>query len=249
MTIQEEAQKPQKEQLPLISIVIATFHQHTSLPIAVRSALNQTHGKVEVVAVPVRSDLETVNVLKYFPTVKIVPSDKADYVHQRNLGVDKAQGAWISFLDSDDYYLPSKVRADLLIAEKEKAYVVYAPLLQADQYFRVVDMVKVENFSYEALLKNCFITDSSLFLKSLWTVFHGFDESKGEMAFYDFWLKCAENYPLKIRQNPFPGYVYVQHGAQMHRRWTSEQRAQQRAKVVSDSLARMRRRAEADEAA
>lgn len=227
---------------PLCSVIIATFRQWTSLPIAVRSALNQTYPNVEVIVVPVNSDAETLETIRHFPTVKVFPSEKADYVHQRNLGVKNAKGTWISLLDSDDYYLPGKVRADLIVAEKEKAYVVYAPLLQADQYFRPIEIINTEKFSYEALLKNCFITDSSLFLKSMWTVFHGFDESKGEMAFYDFWLKTAESYPQKIKLNPFPGYVYVQHEAQMHRRWTSEERARQRAGVVQASLERLRRR-------
>jgi len=227
---------------PLISIVIATFRQHTSLPIAIRSAWNQTYPNVEIVVVPVKSDTETLNVLKLFPIVKVVVSDVADYVHQRNLGVQNATGKWISLLDSDDYYLPSKVKADLMVALQQKAYVVYSPLLKADNYFRIIDFIKVEPFSYEALTKNCFITDGSLFLKGLFYEFGGFNEEKGDMAFYDFWLKTAEKYPDRIKLNSFPGIVYCQHDGQMSRQVPKPERDRRRMMVVAESLERMRRK-------
>ena len=241
----QETKKSERQEEHKVSIVIATFKQHTSLPIAIRSAWNQTYPNVEIVVVPVKGDTETLWVLERFPIVKVVVSDKADYVHQRNLGVMNATGKWISLLDSDDYYLPSKVKADLLVALQEKAYVVYSQVLMADQHFRIFDLMKTEPFSYEALTKGCFITDGSLFLKSLFYEFGGFNEEKGEMAFYDFWLKTAEKYPERIKLNPFPGIVYCQHDGQMHRRWSSEERAKQRALVVAESLERMKQKTEA----
>jgi glycosyltransferase involved in cell wall biosynthesis len=228
---------------PLISIVIATFRQHTSLPIAIRSALNQTYPNIEVVVVPVKEDTETLKVLiDFVADVTVRISDVADYVHQRNLGVQNATGKWISLLDSDDYYLPSKVKADLMVALSEKAYVVYSPLLKADNYFRIIDFIKVEPFSYEALTKNCFITDGSLFLKGLFYEFGGFNEEKGDMAFYDFWLKTAEKYPDRIKLNSFPGIVYCQHDGQMSRQVPKPERDRRRMMVVAESLQRMEKR-------
>jgi len=227
---------------PLVSIVIATYKQHTSLPIAIRSALNQTYPNIEVVVVPVRSDRETMRVLNLFPVlpeVKVAISEKADYVHQRSLGVLNSTGKWFTWFDSDDYMLPSKVRSDLKVAVKEKAYVVYSPLLQGDQYFHVVDFIKTENFSYEALTKNCFITDSSLTLKVMFLEF-GLDESKGDMAFYEFWLKIAEKYPDRIKMNMFPTLVYCQHDGQMSRQVPKAEQVRRRNMVVAESLERMR---------
>lgn len=233
-----------KVENPLVSIVIATFKQHTSLPIAIRSALNQTYPNVEVVVVPVKSDLKTLQVLdQYFPDVKVVWSDIANYVVQRNAGVLACSGKWFSWLDSDDYMLPGKIQADLTVALREKAYVVYSPLLQADQHFNIVDFIKTEDFSYEALTKNCFITDSSLTLKSMIYEF-GLDMKKGDMAFYDLWLKIAEKYPSNVKMNPFPGIVYVQHESQMSRQVPKPERDRRRAVVVAESLERMRQRNE-----
>ena len=238
-----------KGEAPLVSIVIATHKQHTSLPIAVRSALNQTYPNIEVVVVPVESDVETLKVLGVLLqqyNITVVNSPRANYVYQRALGVLNSRGKWFSWFDSDDYMLPAKVRADLMVALAEKAYVVYSPLLQADQYFRVCEMIHTEPFSYDALTKNCFITDSSLTLKNVFLEF-GLDESKGEMAFYNLWLHVAEKYPERIRLNPFPGIVYCQHDAQMHRKWSAQERAAQRKAVVDESLARTRRRRVPDE--
>ena len=226
---------------PLCSIVIATFRQQTSLPITIRSAWNQTYPNVEVVVVPVKGDTETLNVLKLFPIVKVVVSDKADYVHQRSLGVLNCTGKWFKWVDSDDYLLPGAVRSDLTVALQEKAYVVYSPLLQADQHFNIVDFIKTEGFTYEALTKNCFVTDSSLTLKTMLYEF-GLDEKKGDMAFYDLWLKIAEKYPDRIKLNPFPGLVYCQHDGQMSRQVAKPERDRRRAAVVAESLERVRKK-------
>jgi glycosyltransferase involved in cell wall biosynthesis len=250
-TFQAEAmaREQAKAEAPLVSIVIATYKQHTSLPIAVRSALNQTYPNIEVIVVPVESDVETlhaIDVLAAHHEIRWVNSTRANYVYQRALGVLNSRGKWFSWFDSDDYMLPAKVRGDLMIAFAEKAYVVYSPLIAADQYFRPAEMIKTEPFSYNALTKNCFITDSSLTLRSMFLEF-GLDESKGEMAFYNFWLHIAEKYPERIRLNPFPGVVYCQHDTQMHRKWSAQERAAQRKAVVDESLARMRRRRAIDE--
>jgi glycosyltransferase involved in cell wall biosynthesis len=236
--------KSELAQAPLVSVVIATFKQYTSLPIAVRSALNQTYPNTEIIVVPVESDIETLKVvdnLKEFYDFRVVESPRANYVYQRALGALDSHGRYFTWFDSDDYMLPSKIRADLTVAITEKAYVVYSPLLQADQYFRVVGSITTEPFSYDALTKNCFITDSSLTLKNMFLEF-GLDESKGEMAFYNLWLHVAEKYPDRIKLNPFPGIVYCQHDAQMHRKWSSAERAAQRKAVIDESLTRMRRR-------
>lgn len=233
---------------PLVSVVIATYKQHTSLPITIRSALNQTYPHVEVVVVPVISDKETLKVLQglvaidtFLENMKIVVSDRADYVYQRGLGVLNSRGKWFKWVDSDDFLMPSAVQADMTVALQESAYVVYSTLLLGDQHFRVMDFIKTESFSYEALTKNCFITDSSLTAKSLFLEF-GLDETKGDMAFYDFWLKIAEKYPDHIKMNPFPGLVYCQHEGQMSHQVSKLERDRRRAAIVAESRERTRNR-------
>ena len=227
---------------PLVSIIIASFRQHTSLPLAIRSALNQTYPNVEVIVVPVKTDKPTLEALKEFVfDVNIVYSDKADYVYQRKLGVQNSTGRWFKWLDSDDYLMPSAVQSDMAVALKEKAYVVYSPLLAGDQHFNVVDFIKTEPFSYEALTKNCFITDGSLTLKAMFHEF-GLDERKGDMAFYELWLRIAEKYPDRIKMNPYPTLVYCQHPDQMSRQVPKAERVRRRNMVVAESLQRMRKK-------
>lgn len=236
-----EKKYPKIEVEPLVSIIIATFRQWTSLPIAIRSALNQTYPNVEVIVVPVKSDRETLNVLQDFLLdVKVVYSNRADYVHQRSLGVQNCRGKWFKFFDSDDYLLPNAVASDMTVTLREKAYVVYSPLLMGDQHFNIIDFIKTEPFSYEALTRNCFITDGSLTLKAMFLEF-GLDETKGDMAFYDFWLKIAEKYPSRIKMNPFPTVVYCQHDDQMSRQVPKPKRDRRRRMVVAESLERVRK--------
>jgi glycosyl transferase family 2 len=71
--------------------------------VAASSALSQTIGNVEVIVVA-DGDAE----IAPMPGVTLLQStgEKTGPAHTRNRGIDVARGQFISFLDSDDYYLP-----------------------------------------------------------------------------------------------------------------------------------------------
>jgi len=99
---------------PLVTVVIPTWNRALYLPEAVNSALQQrAPWEIEVIIVDDGSDDETESLAR-----EIQASDRrARYLRQerrgpsaaRNLGLAKARGAFVQFLDSDDLLLPSKL--------------------------------------------------------------------------------------------------------------------------------------------
>ncbi len=101
-----------------VSIVIPTHNRARLLPLAVESALGQSHPRVEVVVVDDGSEDETPEILREMaggePRLKVVRHPQARGAPaSRNAGVREAGGEAIGFLDDDCVFHPEKVERQL----------------------------------------------------------------------------------------------------------------------------------------
>lgn len=98
---------------PFITIVIPTFNHAKFLRNAIYSVANQTYTNWEIVIVDNHSTDNTDDVLKEFVNLPLRAFKIKNYgiiASSRNFGIQKAKGEWISFLDSDDEWLPDKLQ-------------------------------------------------------------------------------------------------------------------------------------------
>jgi len=93
-----------------ISFIIATRNRAKTLPSAVASVRAQTLPEIEVVVVDDGSIDETAAVCEAIsradPRVRLIRSQATGRSSARNLGLEAATGAWVSFLDDDDLLAP-----------------------------------------------------------------------------------------------------------------------------------------------
>ena len=96
---------------PRVSIIIPTYNRASFLGEAVASALGQDYRDIEVIVIDDGSTDETKDVLATFHDQRLicVHQENAGRSRARNRAIAMARGEYITFLDSDDYYLPSKV--------------------------------------------------------------------------------------------------------------------------------------------
>jgi glycosyltransferase involved in cell wall biosynthesis len=97
-----------KKSLPFFSIIICTFNRASLLKRALRSLKKQSFQDFEVILVDDGSTDATKNVVKKYKNVKYFFIKKSGLVKSRNFGVSKSTGKYITFLDSDDEYLPKR---------------------------------------------------------------------------------------------------------------------------------------------
>jgi glycosyltransferase involved in cell wall biosynthesis len=111
-----------------ISVVIPTYNHARFLAQAIESALNQTYPVREVIVV---DDGSTDNT----PAVAAAFGDRIRYIRQensgpsraRNRGIREARYPWIALLDSDDWWLPEKIRLEReALARDPDATLVYS---------------------------------------------------------------------------------------------------------------------------
>ena len=96
---------------PLVSVVIPAFNRERVIGKAIKSVLAQTFQDFEIIVVDDGSRDETAkNAIKFAccePRVRVIRFETNQGAQAaRNAGARAARGKWLSFLDSDDEWLP-----------------------------------------------------------------------------------------------------------------------------------------------
>lgn len=97
---------------PVVSVIIPTHNRAQLVGWAIRSVLSQTFQDFEIVVVDDASTDDTEQIVRAFADRRVVyvrREKNGGAAAARNSGIAAARGAYISFLDSDDEYLPTKL--------------------------------------------------------------------------------------------------------------------------------------------
>lgn len=104
---------------PLISIIIPTYNRAEVISESILSALNQTWQKKEIIVIDDGSTDQTTHLIKSFGGDIIYYYQKNSGVSSaRNKGISLAHGEYISFLDSDDTWVPEKLEIQVKDLQK-----------------------------------------------------------------------------------------------------------------------------------
>src|SRR5947208_2116898 len=122
-------------QSPRVSVILNCYNQCQWVAEAVESVLNQTFRDFELLIVDNGSSDKTPEILKAYssdPRVRLFLHKENVAISRRfNEAVDAARGEFISFLYSDDYYLPRKLEKQVALLDQlgSEYGVVYGPSL------------------------------------------------------------------------------------------------------------------------
>lgn len=101
---------------PQISIVMPSFNCAHFLPRAINSVLNQSYPNWELIIVDNHSSDNTLEVVQTFQDsrIKLLQIHNEGIIaRSRNLGINKAVGRWVAFLDADDWWTVDKLQASV----------------------------------------------------------------------------------------------------------------------------------------
>lgn len=106
----------QRNDEPLVSIIMPAYNAGKYILEALDSAFNQSYSKIEIIVVNDGSTDNTSEILdKIKNKLTLIDSAHLGAAHARNLGIEKANGELIAFLDADDTIEVDKIR--LQVAE------------------------------------------------------------------------------------------------------------------------------------
>ncbi len=108
-----------------VSVIIPTYNRAHYIGEAIESILNQDirDCRIEIIVVDDGSTDHTKEVLKKFgDRVRYIYQDNRGAGPARNRGIDEATGEWVSFLDSDDRWLPGKLTLQFRVLDAFPGY-------------------------------------------------------------------------------------------------------------------------------
>ena len=191
-----------------ISVIIPTFNRKKTLKRAIQSVLMQSYTPYEIIVIDDGSDDGTKEWLKdNFPNVKYIYQMNSGVSSARNKGIKFARGDWIALLDSDDEWLPSKLKDQANEIESNPA----AKFLHTNEIWirngvRVNQMKKHKKYGgyiFEKCLDMCRISPSSVLIKKdIFDEIGMFDETLKVCEDYDLWLRFASKYPVHFLDQP-----------------------------------------------
>jgi len=187
-----------------ISVIIPTYNREISLERAIDSVLEQTYRNFELIVIDDGSTDNTVSIIRKFrKRIRYYSRLHGGVSSARNLGLEKSEGTWVAFLDSDDYWLPRKLERQMQCLTENPRWLV----LQTDEKWirhgTVVNPMnkhrKYSGWIFRQCLPLCIVSPSAVIVHQ--KVFNDvgvFDESLPVCEDYDLWLRIALKYEIGL---------------------------------------------------
>ena len=98
----------------LVSVIIPCHNSEKHIELCLDSVLKQSYKNIEIICVENNSTDDTLVKLnaysqKYSDKIVVLPETRQGASLARNMGLEKAKGEWVQFLDADDILLPNKI--------------------------------------------------------------------------------------------------------------------------------------------
>ncbi|MEJ2154764.1 MAG: glycosyltransferase [Desulfobacteraceae bacterium] len=195
-------------QRPTISVIIPTFNRCGYLGQAIDSVLNQTYPADELIVVDDGSTDGTSDLLAaYTDRLTVIRQINQGVSAARNAGIRQSHGTYIALLDSDDYWLPEKLKEqhaffdshpDAVICQTEETWIRNAKRINPKKRHQ-----KFSGMIFEKNLPLCLVSPSAVMIrKGLFEEVGLFDESLPACEDYDMWLRISWKYPIHLVDTP-----------------------------------------------
>lgn len=199
-----------------VSVIIPCYKDSTTLRGAIESILNQTYQDFEIIVVndasPETAGIE--EILKNYPSVVYVKNDhNLGLAGARNVGIKKANGVYIAFLDADDEYHPRKLELQRRYIEDNTAIACDVQIFKEQRpkitIFKQVDKANIREVfgDFKFCFQNYLTGASILAPKLLLLKAGGYDESLRSCEDYDLWLRLL-SLNVKLIHLRLPLYYY-----------------------------------------
>lgn len=210
---------------PLFSIIIPTFNRADKISRCLNSLVAQTYKNFEVLVCDDGSTDNTAEVVSPYKTLLQISyfwnTNWGGPARPRNIGIRKAKGEWICFLDSDDWWKAEKLECIAKAINADTDVIYHNLEIKSDKNpfysFRNLSSVALTSPIFDDLIKkgNVIPNSGSAVRKELLVKVNGLSEDRNLIAAEDFdlWLRLAKLTNNFISLNQFLGYYYLGGGS------------------------------------
>lgn len=112
----------------LVSIIVPVYNASDYLSRCINSLMKQTYNKIEIIIIDDGSSDSSLNECRSFKRmddrIMIIHKENGGVSSARNIGLDRASGEYILFVDADDYLEPNCVEKCVQVAINQKVDIV-----------------------------------------------------------------------------------------------------------------------------
>jgi teichuronic acid biosynthesis glycosyltransferase TuaG len=154
-----------------VSVIMPYYKKLCFFEVAYNSALNQNYSNIEIIIIYDDDDLTELSFIKKIinnrkNTILIINKKNYGAGFSRNIGINRSQGFYISFLDCDDVWKKNKLRNQVSIMNKLKLDFSFTGYTVINENNNFLYNVPAKNFLTHAdLLKSCDIGLSTVMIK------------------------------------------------------------------------------------
>ena len=184
--------------MDLVSIIIPYFKKKKYILKTIKSALNQTHKKIEIIIIyddEDKSDLKYIKeIQKLDKRIKLIINKKnVGAGFSRNKGIKNSKGIFLAFLDADDIWKKDKLKKQLEFMKKNSIKISHTSYKIINMNDRIVGERKAKIFlNHKTLLKDCEIGLSTVMVnKKFYSKKIKFPNLKTKED-YVLWLKLSK---------------------------------------------------------
>ena len=207
-----------REELPLVSVILAVYNRQSSIGRAIDSVLAQTYQSIELIVVDDGSTDGTRSVIDGFGTrIKLISQEHCGVYPARNAGLRHARGELVSFIDSDDAWLPDKIAAQIKLARRPEVGLVFGDAIHVTAPFEGAQRTGLTSFQVSPPRRgraadrfmwcNFVPTCTVLVRRTCLEASGGFSEASGISADYLAWFRIALYHELDYLDWPVAEYT------------------------------------------
>ena len=104
---------------PLVTIIMPAYNREIYIREALTSLFADTYSPKEVIVVDDGSTDGTASIVKEFPGVRYLVQENKGVSAARNRAIEAACGDYITFLDSDDLWIPGRLDMTITVFEQD----------------------------------------------------------------------------------------------------------------------------------
>lgn len=192
-----------------VSVIIPVYNRSASLKDAIESLFLQRYSDLEIIVVDDGSgDYVKKSLYAYMPRIKYIRmGNNYGVSFARNIGINSARGEYIAFLDSDDLWLPGKVKSQIELMKKDGSKVCHTDEFWYKKGKFVNQGIRHKKYGgwiFPDIIDICRISPSSVIMhKNVLQKCGKFDETLPACEDYDLWLRIASMFRVSYLQKKF----------------------------------------------
>ena len=146
--------------MTLVSVIINCFNSESFLKETLDSVLKQTYENLEIIVWDNKSTDNTESIVKSFKDtrIKYFLSQKHTFLGEaRNNAIKRSSGELISFIDSDDIWLPTKLEKQVQLFDQVDVGLVICDTLYFNNKKYNKQLYKKKNHRQDWFSVNCLV--------------------------------------------------------------------------------------------